>query len=214
MKNKLFLIAIVLFIFSNLTNAQLISSYGIKVGMANTSQSWNYSGPLSGLEVFNKSRVGLDLGIYSEWFNLPIISMLTEIHYIQKGCKGEFVVSTMNNPDGTGEMKTSTPRIDYISIPLLAKIRYNIKSIILYGIAGPRLDILIGKNSDATGAVLDDLKKTDFGGTFGIGFELLLKKTYRIGGEFRYSFSSQYIYSNRWLNVKNKSLEFLLVFGL
>ncbi|MGA9295100.1 MAG: outer membrane beta-barrel protein, partial [Ignavibacteriaceae bacterium] len=181
---------------------------------ASASQSWNYSGPLSNQEIFDKSRIGLDLGIYSEWFNFPVISILTEIHYIQKGCKDEFVVTTMDNPDGIGETRTSTPRIDYISIPILAKIQYNTKSITFYGIVGPRLDILIGKNSDAMGAVFDDLKKTDFGGTFGIGFELLLKNTYHIGGEFRYSFSSQTIFSNQWLNVKNKSLEFLLVFGL
>jgi Outer membrane protein beta-barrel domain len=213
-KNKFFLIAIVLFIFSSVTNAQLIFSYGLKVGMANASQSWNYSGPLSDLEVFDKSRIGLDIGIYSEWFNFPVISILTELHYIQKGCKDEFVVTTMDNPDGIGETRTSTPRIDYISVPILAKIRYNTKPITFYGIVGPRLDILIGKNSYAMGAVFDDLKKTDFGGTFGIGLELLLKNTYHIGSEFRYSFSSQTIFSNQWLNVKNKSLEFLLVFGL
>ena len=212
--SKFLIIVIILFVFSRVVRAQLISSYGIKIGMTEASQSWNYSGYLSNIKVFNKSRSGLDFGIYTEWFNIPVISVLTEIHYIQKGCKDDISVRTSEFPLGTGETRTIIPRIDYISIPILSKVRYNIEFINIYAIAGPRLDVLIGKNSEAVGAVFDDLKKTDFGETFGMGLELPIKTIYHIGLEFRYSLSSQNIFTNEWLKVKNKSLEFLLVLGL
>ncbi len=212
MKKKFFLIAIILVILSSLTNAQLISSYGMKVGIANASQSWDYSGNLSTIEIFDKSRIGLDLGIYTELFDFPVISILAEAHYIQKGFKDAIIVTTMDSPD-EGETKSFTPRIDYISIPLLAKLRYETNSFIIYGIAGPRFDILIGRNSEAVGAVFDDFKNTDFGGTIGLGLEIPIGGNYRAGGEFRYSPSIQNIFSNGILEVKNKSLEFLVVFG-
>lgn len=213
MKGKLFLIVVVLFIFSKVAGAQLISSFGMKIGIANASQSWDYSGNFSTIEIFDKSRVGLDLGIYAEWFDFPVISVLTELHYIQKGCKDEFAVTTMDSPTGTGETKPFIPRIDYLSIPLLAKIGYETNSFTVYGIAGPRIDILLGKNSDAAGVVFDDFKATDFGGTFGVGFEIPISETYRAGFEFRYSPSIQNIFSNGILEVKNNSLEFLAVIG-
>ncbi|KAF0153072.1 MAG: hypothetical protein FD143_512 [Ignavibacteria bacterium] len=213
MKSKFLVTVLVIFIFSKVVNAQLLSSFGMKIGVANAGQSWDYSGDLTTIEIFDKSRIGFAFGVYTEWFDLPLISIIAEAHYIQKGSKGEIIVATMDSPAGTGETKTITPRIDYLSMPLLAKLRYETNSFTVYGIAGPRIDILIGKNSEAVGSVFDDFKYTDIGGTFGFGFEIPITEIYFASCELRYSPSFQNIFSNGILEVKNRSLEFLVVFG-
>ncbi len=195
------------------TNAQLIHSYGVKIGIAQASQDWNYSGMFSGVKLFQKSRLGLNVGGFVEWFNIPFISVITEANYIQKGAKDEFEITTVQYPDGTGEMWSLSPRIDYLSIPLLAKIRYETPIISLYGIGGPRLDILTGHNNEASGAVFNELRSSEYGFTLGAGIDLPLLTFYKIGCEIRRSYSSQKSFSNQVLTVKNSSTEFLLTIG-
>ena len=213
MKYMTFITVAIFTLISSRADSQLIRSYGAKIGITEASQDWKYTGTFSGLNIFDKSRTGLDIGGYVEWFNLAVFSIITEAHYIQKGCKDEFEVTTVEMPDGTGETKLFTPRIDYMSFPVLAKIRFDTPILALYGIGGYRIDILVGKNSYASGAVFDDLKSTDQGPTIGFGIDVPITSRNYIGGEFRYSFSSQEIFSNQNVTVKNKSMEFLFTVG-
>jgi opacity protein-like surface antigen len=213
MKSKI-AISLIVSIFG-LTNAQAIHSYGFKGGFAQTSQTWNYSHNsfLYGLKVYDKPRVGIDIGGFIEWFNMPFISVVTEIHYIQKGSTDEFIYTTAASPDGTGGTMIIDPRIDYLSFPMFGKLRLETPIITLYGIAGPRIDFIIGHNNYATGAVFDDLKSPEFGLTIGAGLEYPIFVAYKVGVEYRYSYSPQYAYSNQHLTVKNNSMEFILLIG-
>lgn len=202
-----------LFILNNQSNAQLIRTFGIKAGVTQASQEWNYSGIGSGSKIYDKARTGLDVGGYIEWFNLPLISMITEMHYMQKGAREEFIITTAENPEGTGEMWSHKPRIDYLSIPLLLKIRLKTPNITFYGVGGPKVDFLIGRDEYATGAVFSEMKSTEVGITAGAGFDFSIISSYKLGAEIRYSYSFQDAYSEPNLTVRNKSIEFLLTFG-
>lgn len=195
------------------SHAQLVHSYGVKVGIAQASQNWNYSGMFTGVTVYQKPRLGLNVGVFVEWLNIPVISVMTEVHYIQKGAEDEYEVRTVQFPEGTGEMRTLSPRIDYLSIPLLAKLRYETPYISLYSFGGPRFDILTGNNNDASGAVFNEFKSSEYGLTFGAGIEVPLITFYRIGCEIRRSYSSQNAFANQVLTVKNNSTELLLTIG-
>ena len=212
---KIFIATIILLVIGFYeSDSQLIRSYGVKIGITSAGQDWNYSSFLSGITtIYDKYRTGLDVGGYVEWFTIPVFSVLTEVHYIQKGCKDEFPVPAIEGPVGSGETVTFSPRIDYLSFPLLAKIRFDTPILTIYGVAGYRLDFLIAKKVDVSGAVFDDLKSTDYGPTIGCGINVPIVFGYCLGGEFRYSFSSQNIFSNQVLTVKNKSMEFLLTVG-
>jgi opacity protein-like surface antigen len=213
MKYLTFMMVAIFTLISSRADSQLIRSYGAKIGITEASQDWKYTGALSDLKIYDKSRTGLDIGGYVEWLDLAVLSIITEAHYIQKGCKDEFEVTTVEMPQGTGETKLHTPRIDYMSFPVLAKLRFDTPILTLYGIGGYRIDFLVGKNSYASGAVFDDLKSTDQGPTIGFGIEAPITSKNYLGGEFRYSFSSQEIFSNQNLTVKNKSMEFLFIVG-
>lgn len=212
MKNRILLILFSSLIICSQTNAQLIRSYGLDVGIVEASQDWNYSGIFEGIDIFNQSRMGLGIVGYIEWFNFPYISVITEVGYNQNGSKDKFEVTTIEFPDGTGEYKTFTPRFDYISIPLMIKLRYEIPFIIIYGFTGPRIDILIGHNKDASG-VVDGFKSTETGYNFGIGIEYPIMNRYRVGSEIRYSISNQYACSSQYLTIKNNSIVYLVTFG-
>jgi len=213
MKYKIIIAALVLCFIVEQGEAQLIRRYGVKGGVSQARQAWNYTGLLAGTKIFDLPRIGLDVGGYVEWFNIPVLSVLTEIHYVQKGAEDEFEVTTIDNPEGTGAVKAYTPRIDYLSIPVLAKIRFDFPAVAIYAIGGPRIDLLIGRNEYATGPVFNNLKSREFGLTAGGGIELALIPVYSLGFEIRYSYSSQYAYSNPNVTVRNESTEFLLTIG-
>jgi opacity protein-like surface antigen len=216
MKYKVLISTIFIAIAFNHTNAQLIRSYGIKAGMVYSGQNWEYArgSYLYGLSLYDKTILGYDVGGYAEWFNLPVLSAVTGIHFLQKGARDELPVTTMDQPDGTGEMLSIKPRLDYLSIELLAKLRYETSFATLYGIAGPRVDFLIGRNKYAEGAVFDDFRSTEFGINIGGGVEFPLIGLYKVGIIIIYNHSLQNTFSNQILTVKSHSTEFLITVGI
>ena len=210
------LIFLVLLIFDfSTSNAQLIRDYGIKIGVTSTNQNWNWSSE-TGVIANSKSRQGFDGSLFIEWLDIPFISLITEINYIQKGSEvtTNVMVTTAQNPDGAGQYYGYSTRINYLSIPILAKLRISGELLTPYILLGPRFDFKLSSNSssDIGSAPIYEYKNNDLGGTFGIGLELrqaLLP--IHLGAEFRYSPSFQYCYSVKYLSVKNSSLEFLLV---
>ncbi len=143
---------------------------------------------------------------------MPVFSVSSEVHYIQKGFQYKIQVTTEENPDGTGTYKTFSPRLDYLSIPLLAKCRLDWESSSLYAIAGPRMDILLRSDDAGFSIVLDHLRSTEFGLTMGIGYVVSKIAPFGIGAEFRYSPTFQDSYATDLLTVRNSSLEMMLVF--
>jgi hypothetical protein len=209
---KFTIIAILLLTFFSATDAQLIKSYGLKVGMASTNQDWNFSSS-TGVIVNASARQSVDAGIFIEWLNLPIISIITEADYVQKGadCTTNIIVTTPDNPDGTGENLIFSTKVAYLSVPVLAKIKLAGALVSPYILAGPRFDFYLTNNSDGMGKTLNGSQKMDFGGTFGLGIEISSLLPIQLGAEIRYSPTFQDSYSISYLTVRNRSLEFLLV---
>lgn len=183
--------------------------FGIKAGVAATNQDWQYLQYGGGIGA--QTRWGADVGGFVEWLNMPILSVSSEVHYIQKGFKVRFLYTTEQFPDGNGTYLTHTPRVDYLSIPILAKCRYELPSFSLYAFAGPRIDIFLSTRDEGYGAVINKFKSNDLGATMGLGFEAFQVGPATLGAEFRYSPTFQDSYSTNLLTVRNRSLEMLLV---
>ena len=189
------------------SEAQLVKAYGVKAGAVTAGQDWKYSGFSS--SIANNMRWGIDIGGYIEWLNIPVVSIVSELHYVQKGFKDEFIMTSQTGPDPIGTYEV-TPRIDYLSIPILVKLRMDLPSFSLYIIVGPRYDIMLSSDADFFGPTFT---KSDMGITAGGGLESTLIPGMIIGLEFQYSMSLQDIYSTDLLKVRNQSMEFLLVVG-
>lgn len=186
---------------------QLVRGWGVKVGAVTATESWDYT---VNINFPADRRWGLDVGAFIEFLDVPLISVLGEVHYIQKGFSQTLPVTTAAQPDGTGEYITMKPRVDYISIPVLAKVRFDLGLISPYVIAGPRFDFLVGKDPQGYDAVLDNFKSGDVGISVGAGTEVLLPILPPLLAEFRYSPSFSEAYNSNALTVKNESFELLL----
>ena len=195
------------------SNAQLIRSYGIKAGFTSANQNWDWLQG-TGVTYNSKSRVGADAGLFIEWLNIPFISFITEVDYIQKGSEvnTNIPITTAQNPDGLGQYYGFSTRINYLSVPILVKLRLYGKLLTPYILFGPRFDFKLSGSSNLNGNSSSNIfKSNDVGGTFGIGFDFKHVLPFHIGAEFRYSPSFRYCYSVKYLSVKNSSLEFLMV---
>lgn len=199
---KVILLACLIFGFTFL-NAQLINSYGLKVGLCIADQDFV---PEASSSWDTQNRYGLSIGGFLELFNYSNFNLLIESHYIQKGMILE-EVWTDENGNCIAKFEDNN-RVDYLSLPILGKLAYKLKNSSPYILIGPRIDILLGYDSYNFDIVYDDFKSIDLGGTFGLGYELCCGTKYFLV-EIRYSPSLTNSYETDYLTVKNSSFEFL-----
>jgi len=188
-----------------------MQSLGFKVGGTSANQTWTYSNPF--FENSNlKSRLGIDVALFLNAFKSKGICLLLEMHYLQKGFKEQFLVSSEESPDGTGEFFELKPRIDYLSFPILAKLQLPMH-LSPYIVVGPRIDVRLGQKADGYQAVYDHLNRLDLGASIGMGVETPELLSFNFLVEFRYSPSFTDVFESDTLTLKNKSFEFLVGIG-
>lgn len=149
-------------------------------------------------------------GVYLELLDVPLISLVAEIQYTQKGMTFSIPVTTESQPNGTGKFMTISPRVDYLSVPLLAKLRLKWLLFTPYLIAGPRADVLVSRRGGGYEDVVDKFESTDIGATFGVGVELHTLLPVGLLAELRYNPSFRDSYKDDFLTVRNRSFDFLL----
>ena len=113
------------------------------------------------------------------------------------------------NPIGT---KTLFSRLDYVSVPVLAKLRLQTGLFSPYILVGPRIDFFLGYKSDedAFNAVYDKFKKTTLGGSAGIGVQIASLLPVSLIAEARYNFDFADSYETDLLKVRNNAVDFWL----
>ena len=192
--------------YSNL-HAQLLQSYGLKVGVVGANQSWRFLGVP---ELPTNNRWGFTASAFLEFFDHSSLSVLLEVQYTQKGMSESIPLTTESQPEGTGEFRTIRPRADYISMPLLVKLRYPQSVLSPYLIAGPRVDRLLYTRGDGYDAVVDKFHTFEFGATIGIGLENTSLLPVSVLAEFRYNASFTHSFRNDYVNVTNRSIDFVV----
>jgi len=179
--------------------AQVIKALGVKGGVVAATETFDFNidittAPLPNIEVSSlvKYRWGLDLAGFVEFFDHSPVSLLTELHYVQKG-----YVTTLGGIDYSS-------RVDYLSVPLLAKLQLMNGTAIPYACAGPRFDFLLEKQQSL------DYSSTDVGLSLGAGLQVLFFSTPQLLIEGRFSPSFTDAFHNPNLTVKNESFEILV----
>jgi hypothetical protein len=213
MKKIIFAVLTLSVIGFSISESQLIRGYGIKVGVASTSQNWDWA-PTAGVTTASTAtHQSLEIGAFIEWLDIPLFSVVTEVQYIRKGSDATTNVSMtpIENPGGNGQIISYSTKISYLSVPILAKLRMNGGLLSPYIVAGPRFDFCLTSSGAFSSS---DLKTVNVGGTFGAGVESASILPIQVGLEFRYSPDSQASYSSPSLTIKNRSLELLLVLSM
>jgi Outer membrane protein beta-barrel domain len=213
MKKEIFTVLILLMMSFSTSESQLIRGYGLKIGVASTNQNWDFAAQTGIAVTSTTAHQGLIVGAFIEWLDIPLLSVVTEVQYIRKGSNvmTNLHISTMELPDGNGQFLSYSTRINYLSVPLLAKFRQNGGLWSPYIVAGPRFDYCISSSGVFSTA---DFNKINIGGTFGIGAESASILPIQLGLEFRYSPDFQNSYSVQGITIKNRSMEFLLVLSM
>jgi hypothetical protein len=185
-------------------NAQLVKNYGLKMAVTSADQEF-------GMTLDTKRRVGFNIGAFAEWLDVPLFSVITQVEYTQRGTGQVFIMTGPSGPEPIGR-KTLYSRLDYISVPVLAKLRFQTGLISPYILAGPRLDFLLGYKSDegAFNTLYDKFKKTTFGASTGIGVQVESFLPVTLLAEARYNFDLTDSYDAYSWKVRNNALDFWL----
>lgn len=190
------------------SNAQLLKNYGLKMAVTSAGQKYDLT-LVPRLET--KRRVGFNVGAFAEWLDAPMFSILTQVEYAQRGIGQVFVVTGPNGPDPIGT-KTLYSRLDYLSVPVLAKLTLHSGLFSPYIMAGPRADFFLGYTSDenASNSVYDKFKKTSFGGSAGVGVQITSILPVTLLAEGRYNFDFADSYQTDLLKIRNNAFDFWL----
>lgn len=168
------------------TPKELLSQHFDKIGakVALTSSTLDYSD--FGYQPSHR-RIGYNIAIFSEWSFTSHFFIVSQLEYSQRGAGDEFNRRDEFNND-LGNV-TYYSKLDYLSIPILAKYTILTGSVAPAIILGQRVDFLVDRRSDEdyNKVLLDSFKKSVFGGTVGVGVEVkeVLPANFLL--EFRYN---------------------------
>lgn len=213
-------LVVLVLVSTQLAFSHPFKSYGIKTGMSIASQSYSYA--VSGLTGPEQSLRNFCIGGFAEWQANERFGFLTEVYYIRKGAVDESIHTAETGPTSLGTLKWEY-RIDYISIPFLAKLNVAKGQSLFYGVLGPRMDIRLDQSDELAGydeaselmaSIYPDYRKVDFGLDLGIGVERAVTSLFDLILEFRYSPSLTRVYDSESFGIRNQSFELLLGFQL
>ncbi len=189
---------------SSQSNAQFLRSYGVKFAVTSSNQVRDYTS----FTTDSKRRTGINVGVYAEWLNNPLFSIVSQLEYCQRG-SGERYAYTNESAPGGATIVTLYDRLDYLSVPVLAKFSMLSDPIRPYALIGPRLDFLVGENINQPGphALYHDFKEPVVGGTVGVGTEIRPGLPIVLSVEGRYDFDLTASYSNGALTVRNNAFD-------
>ena len=174
MKKSIIAVSLALMIFvAGSVQALPFVGFGIKGGLELTNQSFD-----APYEIDTNARMGLHIGVFGEWLDLPMFSLLTEVAYVQRGMKNDIQIIDAG-------MTEKDNRIDYLSISVLPKYKMSFVVASIYIAAGPRIDYKLRVADDtiwAEDGAEDYLKDVNIGGDIALGIDFN-----RFSGEFRYS---------------------------
>ena len=205
MKKYTGMLLFAIFLATPVAMAQLVNSFALKVGVDAATQSYEFHDPPSLHGSLNTSyRWGFAMGGELGFFEFSMFTISAEVLYIQKGYSILLEETSVRFPEGTGDFITIRPRVDYVSMASIARIKIDIIKPMPYVLLGPRLDIPIGKNESSL-----DLNSPEFGATLGAGVEVSFESFPEFFVESRFSPSFTNAFRGDYLTVKNKSFEML-----
>jgi len=179
-------------------------SYGIKLGGTRSTQDFEYL--IYEIELDTEYRLGFDIGLFTEFNIMENFSLITELHYLQKGM---IVILGVTDETHFGPQvkEEFSNRVDYLAIPILAKVKFCKTPVYLLG--GIQGAILLGYETKFLNSVYDEFKSLDFSFVAAIGFEYDIPGFKTMLLELRYNPSLTESFDNEYLTVKNESFSLL-----
>jgi hypothetical protein len=201
---------------SNPGRAQMIRGWGIEGGAAGAYQLLTITGGTSSPDIPHVFRWGFSAGVFVEFLNMPTLSLVLESAYAQKGRKIT-AQEVAESPNQSGALSPGpaggTPRLDYVHLGMLLKLRAGRAGFVPYAAIGPRVDFLAGKGEDPA-HVFDHYKKSDVGVIVAAGIEIVPRRQPLVSLEGRWSPSFSRVFSAPTLTIRNQSVDLLILLWL
>ncbi|OGU61022.1 MAG: hypothetical protein A2V66_09795 [Ignavibacteria bacterium RBG_13_36_8] len=204
MKSKFLFSLVLCLLFSSQSYTQSIRDVGIRIGITSSNQSMPQYPD-------SKRRTGFVGGGFIEWNTIPMLSLVTQVEFVNRGCIIEMPRTDANSPDPVGIISIDS-KLSYFSFSVYAKFYLKIADITPYIIVGPRIDYLFDYNSDAFQSIYNDFKKVIFSGQFGFGLEVDSELPVRPYAELRYVFDFTDSYKPDNYKIRNNSFD--ITFGV
>ncbi len=188
--------------------AQPLRGFGVKVALTSSTHSIrSYYDPILPP---TKRRLGFNIGVFAEWFNLPFVSLVTQVEYDQRGYQQGYYGGYVG-PNGP-VLSYVNNRIDYLSVPVLAKFKYPSVDPQPYVLIGVRADF---KESYHRSIVYDyptappysQFKSTMLGATVGTGVTLQRVIPIPLLLELRYNFDFADSFFSGNLSMRNNAYD-------
>jgi opacity protein-like surface antigen len=189
------------------SQAQFIKNIGIKIGGTVSRQKWEYA-PESLISLDPDSKIGFNVGVFAEFLDLPFISVVGEVNYVEKGMQMDVYLTDLNSGELAGE-QLHKAGFNYLNFSLLAKVRLDGIIFTPYLIAGPKVDFELNKKGEfiTNSNLFNDFKKSRFGFKAGIGTEVKLFKITFLA-EVLYDADFGLLYEGGLLKVTSSAVDF------
>jgi hypothetical protein len=143
MNKSYVLLFIILLIFSNIC-AQQKFNYGLKFGMVSSEFSVDKkeNSTFYG-DIFKEVRKGPALGLFAEYNINKAVNLDFDLLYLQKGAEDEIELTTVEQPEGTGETVSYDYQLDYIQLTACLNPKISFKRVELQGKFGLSFSVLV-----------------------------------------------------------------------
>ena len=172
-------------------------SFGVKLGAVISDQDYDYE---EDAFAYNpRSSVGPVMGLFVEMPHTSCLSSRLDLLYIRKGSEVKVLEPV------PAELKDE---IDYLSISPQLKAAVPLGPGSPFVVAGPRLDIKLGGDSELNAVASDSLESTVWGMTVACGYQIAIGESRIIFVEIAYhgDFSDAYDFDLPRLNVRNRAV--------
>ncbi len=217
MKPVALVFAIVLTVLSSQSSAQSLKDVGAKLAFTSAGQSFGYPSSITilGLQGQQLRRSGFCAALFAEWSVQQSFSVLTQVEYDQRGMGLGPELDLIDPGPSFYRPGDTYCRVDYLSVPVLAKFEIPFLSINPYLLAGPRVDFFLGHGAHPQDLNVDfvynHFKKVTWGGSFGIGFRLPFASPVPLAIEARENLDFMNSYQDQYLKVRNNAFDLWLV---
>ena len=188
-----------------------VRSYGLKIGTVASRLDFDYAAGLD-ININTYYRWGANIGFYVEALDISNISVVGSVDYTQKGVGFKLIESTPAHPEGIDGPKSFADELDYLSLSILLKPRIDVQFGEVYFIAGPRLDVFLRALNETS--IYTHFRDGAYGVTIGGGFMVPDKIARGLGLEIQYSPNFGKEYTSDKLNIKETSVQILLLLEL
>jgi hypothetical protein len=190
-------------IFTRVVYSQFISDYGMKIGMTASKPNFKYDPSINITDVpFDETRISPNIGIFLRFLDLKNIDFETQLSYLQKGGENKYEITTINQPNGTGEFLTFEIQFEYTQLGLGIRPKYSTNTVDAYSYIGGSLDYLLGVKNIIIPK--NQFKDFVFGYAMGVGLSFNEILNNPIFLEVVYNSDISKVYQTQGLDIKNK----------